>query len=566
MYGASGGFVNGNRTMTAKTRPNSPYTPRAGRERPDVEPAPADCLERPQGLKKWATDLTRILKEQEGHLFDGWGFGPGSLTRDDFTRILKKMTGCGSVVELRAALDRNTGEMGAPAVHAANFCGQHTICPYCAGRVQDRRGARFRDSIGAMAKKYPYAYMVTATIPPRPTWREDLGELINGWQAFRRMGQKRGGRRGGRSAGEWGKVRAGLAKIELKRGAGSGLPHCHYHSLVFTTEPLDYRVWDAAEKHLPKEMRTPRYTVPSPITGEPVPASKISSEWFRASGGTNFQVDPIKYLEKHKRAGKSFEESVIEQSREVLKYATKFDSAPAADSLALFARDFVGIRDATYSRRLFITYGDFRAVGGNDFDGGGPHISEGPQIFESRWRGVRYSELIPRTRPLFPNTDASPAVSARLTVLNRAQGQVRRTRSAVLAAKNHYRETGELRPAWYMRRVWLEDGGFTEEPQALEVPGYVVAAPADMANWERWVDETMDTGRMYYGAVRENLAIASLEIMDGTMEDEFFVRGLAHRLYLRSEEYARTVDRDFIRTLLRSRCRLDGNPASSPAS
>ena len=222
-----------------RTAAKRPKTPRG--EWTDTD-APAEALARPQGLKKWATDLTRILKEQEPNLFDGWGFGPGSLTRDDFTRILKKMTGCGSVVELRGALDRNTGEMGALAVHAANFCGQHTICPYCAGRVQDRRGARFREPIAAMAGKYPYAYLLTATLPPHPEWRVHLDKLVKGWQSFRRMGQKRPVRKGGRvvgyrqGKGEFGKVRAGLAKIELKRGKNSGLPHCHYHAIVFTEE------------------------------------------------------------------------------------------------------------------------------------------------------------------------------------------------------------------------------------------------------------------------------------------------------------------------------------------
>ncbi len=551
--------------MATKSPPKRPSPGSQHRARADARPAAAEALERPQGLKKWASEVTSIIKGQEGALFDGWTFGPGSLTRNDFGRILKKMTGCGSVVELRAALDRQTGEMGAPVVHAANYCGQHTICPYCAGRVQDRRGARFREPIAEMARRYPYVYMVTATIPPRPTWREDLSALIEGWQAFRRMGQKRNGR-GGRSAGEWGKVGAAIAKIELKRGSGSGLPHCHYHSLVFSERPLDYRVWDPKEKHLPKEKRTPLYTVTSPTTGEAVPASKISSEWFRATGGTatNLRVDPIRYRDADRKAGRSWSESVIEQSREVLKYATKFDSHPDKDSIGVFARDFVGIRDATYGRRLFIAYGDFRKVGGNDFEGGGPHISEGPQIFESRWRGVEYSALIPRTRPIFLNMDSSASTSARLMVLNRAQGQVRRMRSAVLGCKNHYRETGEIRPAWYMRREFLEDGAFNDYPQAMEVPESVAADPRNPDNWEAWLDAAMDAGRKYYAAVKENLALQSLENMDGTMDDAFQVKALARRMWIRSEAYTEQVKRIFIRTIVRSQRDDVRAPSSAP--
>lgn len=547
----------------------------AARSAPSAAPAPAEALERPQGLKKWASDLTRIVKSQESTLFDGWSFGPGALTKLDFGRILKKMTGCGSVVELRAALDRKTGEMGAPVVHAANYCGQHTICPYCAGRVQDRRGARFRAPIAEMARKYPYAYLLTATIPPVPTWREDLDKLVKGWQAFRRMGQKRpitkkgkvvGHRRG---YGEFGKIGAGLAKIELKRGKNSGLPHCHYHAIVFTEDMLDFRLTLRLPRRIEGRAWKPlrhRGRMIWPVVSPWVKASKITAEWYKATGGAiNFQVDPIRYLQKHKDKGISYADSVVEQSREVLKYATKFDSS-AGDSASLLARDFVGIRDATYSRRLFVTYGDFRQVGGNDFVGGGPHISESPAIFESRWRGVEYSPLIERSRPVFLNTDASEATSARLTVLNRAQGQVRRMRSAVLGAKNHFMQTEELRPAWYIRNEYLEDGGFKEHKEALEVPAYVIGNPYVSETWERWVDETMDRGRLYYASVRENVALQSLENMDGTLEDAAAMRALGHRMWLRSEAHAEKVTRLFISTIVRSQDRLQERaPSSAPS-
>lgn len=530
---------------------NNPSSPA-----PEASAAPVAALERPTGLKKWASELIKIVKKEEINLFEGWDFGPGSLTRMDFGRILKKISGCGSVVELRSAMDRSTGEIGSPVIHAANFCGQHTICPYCAGRVQDRRGARFRDSIQEMARTYPYAYMVTATIPPVETWREDLNRLISGWQTFRRMGQKRGGRKSKRSRGEWGKVRAGLAKIEIKRGSGSGLPHCHYHALVFTAEPFDYRVWDPKEKAKPKEERIPLHRIPSDTDPRGwIPASKISLEWFQATDGTatNFRLDPLKYRSEDKEAGRSHAESIYEQSREVLKYATKFDSHPAAGTEALFARDFIGIRDATYNRRLFITYGDFRKVGGNDFEGGGPHISEGPIIWESRWRGVEYSPLIERSRPLFVNTDKSPAVSARLTTLNRLQGQIRRMRSAILKSKKHFREEGELRPAYYMRREYLEDGGFNDFPMVLEPPGQVAEAPYDPETWERWVDDVTAQGQAFYAQAKNFLALEGLERIDGTLDDQLVTRHSMDRAWRESDEYNDQVARLFRETIVTSR-------------
>lgn len=520
-------------------------------------PAPVSALERPQTLKRWASDVVQIVKKEEVNLFEDWEMGRGSLTRVDLTRILGKISGCGSLVELRSAFDGTTGEVGAPVVHAANYCGQHTICPFCAGRVQDRRGARFRDSILEMARSHEYAYMITATIPPVETWREDLDKLIHGWQSFRRMGQKRKDKKGRvkRSPGEWGKVCAGLAKIELKRGAGSGLPHCHYHALVFTNEPFDYRVWSDAEKQKPKEERTPLYKIPREPTEDDsrdwVAGSKFSAEWFKASGATNIRLDPLRYRAIDRDKKRSREESIFEQSREVLKYATKFDSVPSKDALELFARDFVDIRAATYNRRLFIAYGEFRNVKGNDFEGGGPHISENPIIFESRWRGLHYSPLVQIKRPIYLNTDKGEEASKRLVVLNRAQGMARRMRSAVIGAKNHYIETGEIRPAYYSKREYHEDGSFTDHPMAIEPPALLLSCPDYPEVWESWIDDIIEQGRTYYAQVRERLLMASLDAMDGTIEEKLAAAEFARKAWLKSKEHDDYIIRLFRKTLER---------------
>lgn len=526
---------------------------------------PIPALERPSKLKRWAAGLTAILEGQEADLFDGWEFGPGALTRTDFDRILGKIRSCGSVVELRSKLDRQTGEIGAPCVHAANYCGQHTVCPFCAGRVQDRRGMRFRDAIGATARAYPYAYMLTATVPPSESWRDQLTALVGAWQSLRKMGQVRKRRRKDgsvkvtRSGGEWGKVRAGLAKVELKRGAGSGLPHCHIHALVFSETQLDFRVWSAEEKRKAKADRIPLHKIPD--ESDPrgwVPASKLSAEWWKATGGAakNIRVDPLVMRPKDVAAGRTYSESIIDQSREVLKYATKFDSAPATDAIRIFARDFVDIRDATYCRRLFMTYGDFRSVPGNDFIGGGPHISERPQIWETRWRSGAYSPLISRDRPVFPNSDQTPGSLERLTVLNRAQGQARRMRSAVVRAKNHFRETGELRPAMFARREYRGDNdscGWVEHTEIMEVPSFVAECPHDYSRWEKWLDQVGDLGREFFSQVREGLHLAAIESLDGTLEERAAAAELRRTVWKNSIAYDEWLTRLFLRTLERTK-------------
>lgn len=538
--------------MTNKTL-NTPPAPRYGSE---VAEAPVDALSRPQGLKNWAVDLVKIIKREEKSLFTDWDFRPGDLTRADFTRILKKITGCGSVVELRSKVDRGTGEVGAPQVHAANFCGQHTICPYCAGRVQDRRKARFRDPIMAAARTYAHAYLVTATIPPVPTWREDLNSLLDSWKAFRKMGQKRKGRKSERSEGEWGKVKAGLSKVELKRGDGSGLPHCHVHALFFTDEYLDFRVWSPEEKAKSRGERK------SLLENN---GSKISREWSQATDGraTGLNVKKIKWrMPKRQKDERekaysaraenwSMADSVFEQAREVLKYATKFDSSPETGAEALFAKDFIEIKAATYGRRLFQTYGGFRSVAGDDFTGSCP-ISKNPIIYETRWRTDRYSPLVERTRPLFSNCDPGPTLSARLQVLNRVQGSTRRLRRSVNEAKRHFVSTGELRPAEYFRREYLDEGGFKDCLVALEVPGYVAVEPSNMDNWEKWVDALTEAGRSAYNSAREDLDSDSHFRQVGTLEERRGQDDFERRIYWTTEEYRASVVRSFHQVLAAS--------------
>jgi hypothetical protein len=536
-------------------------------------PAPVAALERPQGLKRWSSDLVGILAREAGSVFDGWDFRPGDLTRADFTRILKKITGCGSVVELRSKLDRGTGEMTPPAVHAANFCGQHTVCPYCAGRVQDRRKARFRDAIMGAARKYRHAYLVTATIPPVPTWREDLNLLLESWKTFRKMGQVRRRRRKDgtvkvtRSGGEWAKVAAGLAKVEIKRGENSGLPHCHIHALFFTDEFLDYRVWAPAEKEKDRAERASLHA------GN---ASKISLEWTAATDGraTGINVRKITWRPakrareetlKHYRERAenwSYADSVVEQAREVLKYATKFDSAPATGAEALFAKDFIGIKAATYGRRLFHTYGDFRSIGGGDFVGGACALKENPVIYETRWNSDRYTALRERSRPVFGNMEPGPALTARLQVLNRIQGATRRTRRAINERKREYFAGGALAPAVVMGREYLEAGGFRDVPVVMEVPGYVLAEPANPDAWEKWVDAATEQGRGAYATAREWLDVESHFRITETPDERAAVEDLARRALWNSEDYQAQTVRMFLRTL--EATRADLAPSSAP--
>lgn len=547
--------------MPEKTPPRPQISPATGPFPASAEAGTWDALRRPERLKSWSSDLVQIVDAEAPNLFDDWSFAPGSLTRSDFGRIVKKVRSCGSILELRSPVDRETGEVGRPALHAANFCGQHTICPFCAGRVQDRRLRKWKKPIEWAAEVFPYAYMVTATTAPAESWRMGVDGLRDAWRRFYLKGQKRGSESSG---GEWAKVKAGIAKMEIKRGDGSGLPHCHYHAILFTDSPLDYRVWSKEEKAKPKKEREPLYRIPWPKTKEDPrgwrPGSKLSMEWAAATdfSAIDFDCRPIRWLDAHRREGVPYAESVFMQSIEVLKYATKFDSSPATGAEKLFVEDYIGIKDATYNRRLFHTYGFFQKsarkdesqicphlLDEDDFIGGGPNLSEGPLIFETRWRGQAYAEPWTRDKPVFKGQERNLETQFRRTMLNRVQGRARRMRTAILESKRLFLESGDLVRAAYMEIRYSNEGEKIQQPAVLEFPAYLLENPEDMSNWERWVDDLTDAFHSAYADLRQALNADNLKRGD--------LAYLEHQNRLdfgrRSAQYQEETARSFLEVL-----------------
>lgn len=426
-------------------------------------------LERAATLKGWTQDVVELVQAARPRLLETWDLSVSKLTRADITRKLGKISSCGGLLELRAGLDRETGEVSDPKLHNADFCGQFAVCPMCAARLQARRQAALRDPIKDFARRFPFAYLVTGTIADGPDLRERLEHLIASWQSFRRMGQKRGA---GRSRGEWGKVRAALAHVEIKRGAGSGAWHPHIHALVFTDTPFDYRTWRPEE--LAKGKKVPIRTVE--FAGRQVASSKVSREWLRASGDSmGLDIRPLAARKGDKAKGWDLEESIWRQAREVLKYATKFNSKPAADQAALMGPDYVTVMDVAWGRRLFNSYGAFRGLAALEDELVDPAelaAGERPIIFSMRWdRGARqYGRMQEESGPLFDNSDPITSESRRelVTKVNRVQGAYRGRRFRIL----------RTRP-YFIRRGKLED-------------------------WERWIDANTAACHSAIWTVRED--------------------------------------------------------------
>lgn len=477
---------------------------------------PVDTLGPFWERKQWQRAISERLNFNEINAFRGYDVAKDPLSRLEIAGKLKKIKSCGNLVELRAL----PGDL--PTVHNFQKCGQVAVCPVCAARAQAMRKKRFGKPIEAMAalcgenqagtlgtraarpgRLVPFdcapfplspcapwpgitgresfeglnAYLVTATIRPRETLREGLNHLTAAWKKFRLMGQRRGD---SRSRGEFGKVVGAIAKIEIKRGAGSGKWHPHIHALIFTRSELDFRFYDKGVLIHPKHFDPLVGEVDKEtgeVKGREILMSKISREWLKATGGDSYNVDvqsmrkfwESSYTDKRgafhpsqKSRGVPFAQSVREQAAEVLKYATKWNADPEKGSAEFDAADFVEVVRTTYCRRLFATYGYFRRIPGSDFVGnetgddlywnvpGKPR----PEIYAARWTLKGFTDLEKRPGPVFPDSDplsalinwetgpdGSPAVrenprSIYLRAVVRINGLWRRRRSLVLKMKN----------------------------------------------------------------------------------------------------------------------------------
>lgn len=437
-----------------------------------------NILTRAARLKGWNQDVTDVVKTTTADLLGTWDIKRSKLTRKDVFHKLEKVSSCGGVLELRSPVDRETGEMGELKLHNANFCCQYAICPICAARIQSRRQTSLKEPIQEFSKRYPFAYMVTATVKDGENLGERFGHLVQSWQKFRRMGQKRPIKRKGvtvgyrRGSGEFGRVCAALSHVEIKRGARSGQWHPHLHALVFTDSPLDYSVWK--DEELKRGEKVAKY--PIDFGGKKVASSRISRQWLKASNDSmGIDVRPLRMRKTDKAHGRTLAEAVWHQAREVLKYATKFNSKPEADQAALMGPDYVTVMDVSYCRRLFNSYGAFRGLAALENEMVEPEdlldVQESA-VYSIRWNpeGRTYWDLRPEEKPLFDNSDPIRSEERRelITKVNRIQGHYRKRRTRLMS----------VRP-WFARCDKLEE-------------------------WERWVDKNTKECRARIWEEREN--------------------------------------------------------------
>jgi len=384
-------------------------------------------LKKLRNLKRQqARIVTQFESEDPLSLMNPDYVSASGLTVEDIAEKIEKIKECCTLIELVDSFVKvgDTFEQKL-TVSAANYCKQPTICPVCASRMQARRKARLADPIKLQAnlcetgftdeygqeKKQRYAYMVTFTVTDGDSLAERLEALKEGKKNFRKMGQRRKG--GKRSGGEFSKVCAGVSTVEVKRGKYSGQWHAHQHDLIFTDEPLNYRVYHPEMKkrlvqkygrHIPDNELEKAALMKARFRGKLVAVSKMSYEWMKATGGDSIDISvhPIKHVPKSAKGKKkrmfqkmTYAESVFYQAKEVMKYPFKPNELNVADSLEVLSD--------TFNKRMVATYGAFYGVPGDDYN----EDLDDRERFVMKWDGNKWTDPKPGT--VRDNEDAEKA-------------------------------------------------------------------------------------------------------------------------------------------------------------
>ena len=216
-------------------------------------------------------------------------------------RRAEHLTLCGSYLEFRSYFT----QPGHPVrLHAAKFCQQDKLCPFCAIRRGAKLLRRYTARVVHQLELCPglIPVMVTPTVRNGPDLVERWRHLSESWRQLmqRRKDHNQGKRRWTEAARAWGSV----GSTEIKRGDGSGCWHPHIHATWLCDSLPDQ---DALRR-----------------------------EWREITGDSHMvDVRPFHF---HRDGLPATVDNVAVDFAEVFKYSLKFSSMSLADNLHAFQK------------------------------------------------------------------------------------------------------------------------------------------------------------------------------------------------------------------------------------
>jgi hypothetical protein len=267
-----------------------------------------------------------------------------------FRDLARKLRACGDylVFRLYPALRK-------VRLHAARFCQVHQLCPLCA----IRRGAKllrlYLARFQELQVRLPEsrAFFVTLTVKDGADLDERFCHLQRGVREMQKRRLRKDAKN--RAPTVMRGVVGGVGSYEFKRGAGSGLWHPHFHSIMLSPNEID--------------------------------AVALSEEWH-ALTGDSFIVD-VREL---------YGESAVLGFLECFKYAVKFSDMPLDENYEAYC--------LLRGQRLVTSFGVFRGLDVSTLDDDVVPDDEPYIELLYRYRGGAYT-FIPESRRVF---DGAPVV------------------------------------------------------------------------------------------------------------------------------------------------------------
>ncbi len=294
--------------------------------------------------------VNKLFNIDVNEYFDSDFISPNGNTIHDFERMIKRLGSCNTsmVYDYAEHANAENGDVKSRyKLVETNACNNYTLCNSCAKARSQKLYSNLMPYVKTLKKMPVNFYMVTLTIKNNPVAKsgEAYQLLRDSWTSFVKMGQNR--KDGRRSRGEASKIIGYSMAIEASADSvRMGYAHIHAHILVVTTRdnPINFVVYDQ-EKIKPLNKKYGKKRIPQAELDEivlqhlknvdgtivtngekPIPASKISQEWYAATGNTAMNIDvklikdgPV-WSKKRKRMEYRDLESQIQ---ETVKYPVK---------------------------------------------------------------------------------------------------------------------------------------------------------------------------------------------------------------------------------------------------
>lgn len=283
---------------------------------------------------------------------------------------LKKVQNCSTYHEtaVYSRLNQKTNQPeNVDKTIESNNCNIPLLCSVCSKKLTSIRVAKYLPKIQELVDSYKYYYLITKTIDNVRSFDRAYHILNDAERNFQLKGQSGRG-------GEYEKIKASVGKFEVKIGENSKTWHIHSHTIVFTNELLDYRIYDNGKKNkiiqecwkTNNREPTPDELKPAVLnwmdyynkdTGEKkqISVSKMSMEWFDSvNDGKSINIDIRPLKNTSKKCQENDTGNVINQCLEALKYMSKTANMP----------DWAIIEMLAYraSKRFFRTTGELRGI------------------------------------------------------------------------------------------------------------------------------------------------------------------------------------------------------------